>query len=421
MPKHLCKYTPAILAGTAVLCFALSGCDDKKKAAEAAAAAKQQPPATVVVTRVTRENVPINYEYMAETQAISTVDIVPQVSGIITEAPFKEGSIVKAGEKLFQIDPLPYKATLLSTQANLAQTSAALKFDIADMARIEAMVKQNTMTQQDLDKSTAQRDIDAGKCLANNAAIYQAQLNLGYTTITAPFEGQIGQIKLNVGNLATANSSKLATLVSQSPIYATFRIPESDYLLYAENQKKIREGKAGATTMTVSMIIGDGTVLPDPAKINMLDNQIDRQTGTLAVRVTYPNTDKILKPNQFCRVRLTISSQEPSLIIPQTAVMELQGSNSVYVVDTDNTNTVQQRTVQMGERLLDGRWVVAKGLEGDETIISEGLLKVRPGSRVTPMTKDAAHKAVGGAVQTAEKEIAEKKAAETQEAKKSKE
>lgn len=158
MPKHLCKYTPVILAGTALLCFALSGCDNKKKEAEEAAA-KQQPPATVVVTRVTRENVPLILEYMAETQAISTVDIVPQVSGIITEAPFKEGSIVKAGEKLFQIDPLPYRATLLSTQANLAQTSAALKFDVADMSRVEAMVKQNTMTQQDLDKATDRKSV----------------------------------------------------------------------------------------------------------------------------------------------------------------------------------------------------------------------------------------------------------------------
>ncbi|MDD4278527.1 MAG: efflux RND transporter periplasmic adaptor subunit [Candidatus Sumerlaeales bacterium] len=382
----------ASLAAASLLC--LQACKEKQAATTA-----QTPPAMVVADTVKKEIVPWVAEYTAQTKAVDSVNIVPQVTGIIMEAPFKEGSLVEKGSVLFKIDPRPFEAQLQQEMANLAQTSAALSLAQAEVARYQPLVAQNAAPKQDLDVKIAQRDSNLAKILANEAAIQVAKLNLEYTTIKAPITGEVGQRLLTVGNVANANSSNLVSLVSVNPIYATFHISESDYLIYTKS-------KGAVNKMVFELVLENSEVLPEPAKLDMMDNQVDKKTGTIAVRVSHPNTDGKLKPNQFCRVRITIKSDEkPSLVIPQSAVIEVQGTRSVYVLD--EKNTVSQRSVEMGQRLENMKWVVLSGLSYDERIIVEGQLKTSPGATVTPTTKEQANTIIDKTISDGNKEKAE--------------
>jgi len=405
-----------------------AGCKGEKSAAQQGPAS---PPHAVVVAEVTRKNVPVYGEFVAQTVANSTVDIPARVEATLEKVLFVEGGPVERGQILFELDPRTYQAAVQAAKAalrkaeadlvyarqqvetqraraQLAQTEAQLMKANQDVERLRPLVQEDAVPQQDFDTAiaaqrVAQATVDAARATLSNtqltertqidvmqaavesarAALIQAELNLSYCTIRSPISGISGRKKYSVGNLVgKGDAIVLVTISSSDPIWADFNVSELDYLRFTKRAeaRKVDRDRAAAD-LEYEMLLADNTVFPYKGKFKLAERGVDPKTGTLTVRAEFPNPELLLRPGQFGRVRVQFDEFPNAVLVPQRAVIELQSVKSVLVVGADNK--VSLKSIMVGDR-YEQYFVVNDGLQGRERVIVEGQLKVRPGMTVTP-------------------------------------
>jgi len=333
------------------------------------------PPPSVSVVAATNRQVTETGDLIGRVTAINKVDIVARVPGFIEERYFTEGQQVKTGDLLFRIEQATYKAAVDQQRANLAKARAAEVNAALQLQRGRELVHNQNIPQATVDQREADEAAAKANVLQAEATLQQAEINLGYTEIRSPIDGKIGLANFTVGNLVDPSSGKLATIVSQDPIYVVFQASERDILEY---KRRIAEYKDGHVKVHIKL--PNGNAYPHPGLTNFLDIQVETGTDTVLVRAQVPNPEGLLLPGGVVGVTLERSVPKPALTVPQSAVLLDQAGSYVLVVD--ETKKVELRRVTTG--VEQGRYVVIReGLKPGELVIVEGIQKVHPGQIVT--------------------------------------
>lgn len=371
-PAPLNVTRPGALAMLTAALLALAGCSGK--------GAPPPPAPEVTVIKAVVQPVTVYEEYVAQTEAVDTVEIRARVGGVLERQAFEDGSQVKKGQLLFVIDQQPFIAALAQAKAALAQAHATHINSKQVLDRIRPLLADEAISQQDLDAAVAKEAADAANEEASQAQVTTAQLNLDYTTIRAARDGVISKALIKPGGLVNASTTLLTTLYSIDPIYVNFTVSEQK-LLGPQKRLMRGSGRDRGQALTFQLRLVDGTEYPYGGKLNFVDAAIDPKSGTLQVRLAVPNPDRLLRAGQF--VRVVMPGQEMDAVrVPQQAVQEIQGKRSVFVVGADDK--VEYREIVANTR-LDNDWVVEGGLKADEMVIVEGVGKVRPGMAVKPV------------------------------------
>jgi membrane fusion protein (multidrug efflux system) len=354
------------------------------------------PPPEVYVADVVQKDVPIYMELVGQTKGSQDVEIRARVEGYLDSVNFTEGSFVRKGALLYQIDPKPLEASLARAKADMATAQARLEKTNNDVTRLRPLAAQQAVSQQELDNSLAAQEAARAQVDAQRAAVDKATLDLGYTHIRSPLDGLVGTTNVKPGNLVGRGESTLLTTVSQvDPILFRAGISEAEYLRLARRREETKARRAEGPG--IELILADGTVHPEKGSVDAIERAVDPTTGTLAVQVRFANPQKLIRPGQYGRARFESELKKGALLVPQRAVAELQNLYSVAVVGSDNK--VAFRNVKVGPR-VDGLWVIEEGLKPGEKVVVEGLQKVREGAVVTP--KPVAAAATVSATGTAE-------------------
>jgi RND family efflux transporter MFP subunit len=363
-------------------CLALGGC--KREPPTLAAT----PPPVVMVSQPVERQITDYYEYTARTAAVKAVEVRARVSGYLVKINFQDGSMVKTGDLLFQIDPRPFQAVLDQAKGQVGQWEAKLARAEADTTRDQRLLPQRAVSQKDLDQAVSDRGEARAAIQSARGAVDKAALDLEFTRVTAPISGRVSRHLIDEGNLVTADSTLLTTIVSIDPMYAYFDADERSVL---HVRRLIREGKVQSArtvdTMPVLLGLADETGFPHRGTINFVDNQVNPQTGTLRLRGVFPNEDEALElePGYFARVRVIIGQPRSALLVTERAIDTDQGQKIVYVVN--DKNEVVSRPISLGA-LHDGLRVIEEGVQPGERVIVNGLLQVRPGIIVEPKLVD---------------------------------
>ncbi len=333
----------------------------------------------VVVAPVQVRDVPIVQEWAAQTFGANDVEIRARVKGFLTQKVYKEGSAVRRGDLLFQIDPQEYQSAVAQARASLSEAQANLSKANTDVARLRPLAERNAVSRQDLDHAVAAQQAAEGQVAAARAVMNTAQLNLGYTKITSPITGLAGVAQADVGSLVGSPGPTLLTVVSQvDTVKVKFRIAEREYL-----QLVRALGDSGRATPRgeprLELVLSDGSVYDHKGRVVTVDRNIDPATGTLGIEALFPNPSGLLRPGQFARVRAPVTTRINAILVPQRAVREMQGTFSVGVLKPDST--VEVRPVKAGAR-VGSDWLVDSGLVAGAVIVVEGMQKVRPGVKV---------------------------------------
>lgn len=333
------------------------------------------PAPTVVVADAIQKDVPITQEWIGTLEGSVNAEIRPKVEGFIIKQLYNEGSPVKMGTPLFQIDPRPFKAALDQARGNLVRNEAALSLAEITVARYTPLAKENAVSQQELDDALSNQRQAQASVESANAQVESAQLNYNWCTVTSLIPGIAGTAQAQVGSLVNAQSV-LTTVSTLDPIRAVFAISEQQYLRFAEAQKNHPEPPEGGT---LRLILADGTTDPHPGKIIILNRQVDVKTGTITVVAEFPNPDGMLRPGLYGKVQLVTAVRRDAVLVPQVALIELQGDIQVAVVAADGT--VEVRSVTPAER-VGTLTVIEKGLHPGERVVVAGLQMVKSGMKV---------------------------------------
>src|SRR5437870_7085643 len=342
-----------------------------------AAAQGAPPPPAVSVTPVVSRQVTETADYIGRITAIDKVDLVARVTGFIEERTFTEGQEVKKGDLLFRIEQATYKAVVDQARATLAKAKATQVNAKLQFERGKELVRNQNIPQSTLDQRAADEAAAQASVMEAQAALDQAEINLGYTEIRSPIDGRIGLAIFTEGNLVQLSSGKLATIVSQDPIYVTFQVSQRNLLDYFRRRT---EDPGKNTHVNIRIKLPNGTIYPHAGMSDFLDVQVDPTTDTVTVRATVPNPEHVLIPGGVVGVTVERGAPKSALAIPQAAILLDQAGRYVLVVDLDKK--VEQRRVTTG--VEQGRnIVVTDGLKEGEQVIVEGIQKVRPGQVVT--------------------------------------
>ena len=342
-----------------------------------AAAQGTAPPPAVSVTPVVSREVTETIDYIGRLTAVDKVDVVARVPGFLEERKFKEGQYVKKGDLLFRIEQATYKAAVEQARANVAKAKATEVNAKLQFERGKELVRNQNIPQATLDQRAADEEAAQASVMEAQAALDQAEINLGYTEIRSPIDGRIGLAIFTEGNLVQPSSGKLATIVSQDPIYVTFQVSQRNLLDYFRRRA---EDPGKNTHVNIRIKLPNGTIYPHTGLSDFLDVQVDPTTDTVTVRATVPNPEGILIPSGVVGVTVERGAPKSALAIPQAAVLLDQAGRYVLVVDA--AKKVEQRRVTTG--VEQGRnIVVTDGLKEGELVIVEGIQKVRPGQTVT--------------------------------------
>jgi membrane fusion protein, multidrug efflux system len=334
----------------------------------------------VLVTTVTPQDVPRVLERVATLDGFINANINAQVQGYIISRDYQEGSLVKKGDLLFQIDPRPFEAALAQANGTLAKDKATQVKADADEKRALDLFNKKVISDQERDSAIATAESGRANVQADEAAVEQAQLNLGYTKITAPIDGIAGFANAQVGDLVSPTSGLLTTVSQIDPIKALVTAGEGPFTDFISRHPDPKERDTYVRSLEFQLILGNGTVYPHKGKFYALDRNLDLRTGSIRYQVTFPNPGNNLRPGQFGKVRFVADIKKNALIVPQEAVSELQGNYQVIVVDQENTAHI--RPVKMGER-IGAMWEVTEGLKPGERVVVQGLQKAREGAQVT--------------------------------------
>jgi membrane fusion protein, multidrug efflux system len=313
-------------------------------------------------------------EYPAQLEASNTVEIRPQVSGILQRQVAVEGTQVHRGQTLFEIDPQPYEAALAQAQATLAQARAAQAQAERDLARARPLAGIDAVSEKELDATIAAHDSADGQVKAGQAAVKTAELNLGYTQIRSPIDGTMSRALIRLGGVVTAYTTLLTTVYQTDPMYANFSVGEQR-MLQVQRELGRPLDQHNPSERQFHLMLADGSEYSLPAQMNFVDAAVDARTDTLALRLTVPNPNQLLKSGQYVRVTVATREQPNALLVPQRAVQVLQDKNFLWVV---NNGKAEQRDVQMGQQ-QGSDWVVEKGLAPGDVVIVDGIQKLKSG------------------------------------------
>jgi membrane fusion protein, multidrug efflux system len=372
------KQDPRWRVGVLVVGLLMAACTRQE-----AANLPAPPPPAVSVTVVRKAAIADTLKYVGRTEPVSFVHLRARVAGFLTQLDFEEGSEVRQGDLLYVIEQEPYQAAVEIAEAAVAQTEASLDTAERYLSRLQTVKDTGGISKAVFDSSEG-NVVEARAVLKERRArLVQARLNLGYTEIRAPISGQIGKTSVHVGNLVGPESGVLATINRMDPIWVSFPISEREYLLLRERIDQARRGGGRVFPMVPTIRLVDGSNFPHAGRIDFEDNQLDRSTGTIMLRATFPNPHRLLKPGQFVTVIQTASGAADRLLIPQAAVQRDQVGAFVFVVEKE-TNRADVRRIRLGEE-SGAEWIVSEGLEEGELVVSEGVQKVTPGGTVRPV------------------------------------
>ena len=331
----------------------------------------------MTVATVVQKDVPIYEESVGTTVGFVNANILPKVSGYLLKQDYQDGSRVRAGQLLFEIDPRQYQAALDQALGNLAQAQAQLKQNQQDLARYTELFNAAVIPKQKFDNATQTTRASAAQVQADEAAVESAKLNLQWTKVYSPINGVAGIAQAQVGDLV--GTSTLLTTVSQvDPIKVSFPVSEKLYLHFA-GQINASGGANAKSPPPLELILDNGSVYSYPGRLYAVNRQVDVQTGTIMMQAIFPNPENILRPGMYAKVRAQTDVQHNALLVPQTAVSSIQGQYEVAVVGADNRVTL--RAVTPGMK-TDSLWVIDDGLKPGDRVVAEGVQKVREGMEV---------------------------------------
>jgi RND family efflux transporter MFP subunit len=370
--NQMMKQFAALGAFLMCLCFA-TGCS--RKAPQAAANAPE-----VLITTVTPKDVPRVLERVATLDGFINANINAQVQGYIVSRDYQEGSVVKKGDLLFQIDPRPFEAALAQAKGTLGRDKANQVKADADEKRALDLFNKKVISDQERDTAIAAAGSSRANVEADEAAVEQAELNLGYTKVTAPIDGLAGFANSQVGDLVGPTTGPLTTVSQIDPIKAVVTAGEGPFTDFVSRHPDATERNAYIKSLDFDLILGNGELYQHKGKFYALDRSLDPKTGSIRYYVTFRNPGNILRPGQFGKVRFVADMKKGAMVVPQEAVNELQGNFQVAVVDENNKVSI--RPVKMGER-IGAMWEVTEGLKPGDKVVVQGLQKAREGSTVT--------------------------------------
>ena len=366
---------------TSLLALFLFACDSSNKTA------RETPPLPVRVTQASVQDVQLTVEMVGTTTGTQDVPIRTRVEGYLETMEFEEGTFVKKGDMLYTVDAQPFQAKLVAAQSQLASTQTTLVRTQSDLARIKPLAEIKAVSEQELDSAVAQEAAARAGVRAAEANVELAEIELGYTRIEAPIDGLIGLTKAKPGEFVgrDPNPVVLNTLSDIDPIRVRFSISEQEYLTLARHLNKGEQRGAEdhneKSPADLVLLLADGTEHPEMGSVIAGAQSISSETGTFTLEASFPNPDKVLLPGQFARIRANYRQLDDAVVIPRKAVVEMQGRFRVYAVNQQNQ--VEAIEIELGPA-TGHDVVVSTGLQGGETIIVEGLQKVRPGMSVSP-------------------------------------
>jgi len=361
---------PAVLAAAGAL---LAGCEKK--------APPPAPPVKVQFITVTPRDVPIYREWIGTLEGNVTAQIRAQVTGYLKSQDYVEGSVVKLGQLLFEVDPRPFQAALDQANGRLAQDQAQYGKTQLDVKRYTPLAKDGAMSQEELDDAI-QADLAAAAALkSDQAAVETAQLNLGFTRIISPIDGIAGLALAQVGDLVTPTTPVLTSVSTLDPMRVYFNVSEQFYLEHRRKFVTAEERAKHQAGLEFDLILADGSVYPLKGKFFFENRQVDVNTGTIQLAALFPNPQLMLRPGGYARIRAESDVLHDALVVPQRAVTQLQSSYEVNVVGESNKIHVQ--AVKVGEQ-IGPDWVIDSGLHPNDRIVAEGAQKLREGVTVDP-------------------------------------
>jgi membrane fusion protein (multidrug efflux system) len=377
---------------TLTLCFGLllSGCDQQK---EKQNNQQEPPPAAVNVVTLNPQTVTLTSSLPARSVAFRKADVRPQVSGIIENRLFEEGSQIEAGQQLYQIDPALYQAELANTEAQLARAEAALKTAKARKNRYQNLLDDNAISRQEYDDAVATYQQALAEIKVQQAAVSTARTNLDYTEVNAPISGRIGKSNVTEGALVTAQQAEvLATIHQLDPMYIDISQPSRALL---DLRRKIIDREVNQQSApTVTLTLEDGSRYPHQGKLQFAEVDVDPSTGDVVLRAIMPNPDQLLLPGMFVRAEITEGTVSNAILAPQKGIsFNREGDATALVVNGDNQ--VESRQLEIG-RAIGENWLVKSGLSAGDQLIVAGLQKVAPGAKVTIDQNKSQDKASGG-------------------------
>lgn len=338
-------------------------------------------PLEIAVIEVLQQEVRIESEYTGQTFGQSDIQINPRVDGVIESLNFKEGTIVKKGDLLYTIDPLPFQAKVIQAQGNLAEAQASLAKAKSDLDMVEPLAKINALSRRELVAAKEAYNAAVAKMSASAASLDNAKIELGYCRITAPVSGLIGISKVREGDYVRPGSSSVLNTISDlGDVRVRFTISEQEFLrIFREYNKKNSTLKGIGESITLKL--SDGSMYPQLGKMSFADRQIDPSTGAITFEAAFPNPDKLLRPGQYVKVGVVTDVRKNAIVIPQRAVIEMQGIYQVYLLGPNQT--VEMKIITPGPSFKDG-YVIDDGLKQGDKIAIVGTSLVKSGSVIVP-------------------------------------
>lgn len=355
-----------------VLAMLVTACGKQEPAAQA------MPAMPVSILEMKATSVPISAEAVAQTEGAKEVEIRPRVGGILLKKMFEEGAPIKAGQPMFLIDPEPFKIALSQANAALAQQKARIEQTQREASRLKGLLDTQSISQREYDNAFSDNAMAHASLMQYEAAVREAQLNLSYTSVTAPSSGVAGRFLLSEGALVAPNTSLLTSIVQVSPIWVRFSMSDSE-LAHLGGRLTEKEVKG------ISLILPDGKEYAEKGKLNFAASEIDPALGTQQLRAEFKNSDHTLLPGQFVRMKVTTGMRDGIFLIPQTSVLTGEQGKFVYVAEKDKegkTVAVVRPIEVAGWQGTD--WVVLSGLKEGDQVLVDNLIKVRPGAAVAP-------------------------------------
>jgi len=371
-----------VLVLVPVLALLITGCKEKSAAA--------LPPPNVQVVEVIQQDIPVMEEFVGQTYGLFDIALQARVDGFLEGIYFEEGRGVKKGQLLYTIAPEPYEAKVAVAKGQLAEANTRLVKAKNDLVRIKPLAEINAVSQSDLDAAVAQHDAALAAVEAAEANLESANIELGFTKVYSPIDGVIGKTEVYPGDyVGRGFTNVILNEVSRiDTILVNFHLPEEKYLELARFISKRDSTKIfkDQTRKGLTLILADGSVYPEVGFIKFVNRQVNATTGTILIQASFPNSDFILRPGQFAKIRGDIDFLEGGLIIPQRCVQELQGNYNVFVVNENDE--VEFRQITVATTYETSYMIVSSGLAPGERVVYEGLQKVKSGMKVNPVVQD---------------------------------
>jgi membrane fusion protein, multidrug efflux system len=339
------------------------------------------PPPVVQIMEITTSDVPLGTTLIGQLDSPQNVEVRARVEGFVDQVRFTEGVEVKQGDLLFELDRKPFLEKLAAARGALSEAEAALNKYHKDVARLTPLAEKRAIPQQDLDNARAAVEVGEAGIVSAQAAVESAQLDLGYCEVRSPITGLIGAKQVSIGELVgKGEPTLLATMSTLDPIWLYCNVSEVEYI---QAERKSRSSGREVSKLPLKLVLANGVEQPGEGRFVFIDRAVDVKTGTLRVRAEFPNKDKILRPGMFARAKVDLGIISNSIVVPERALVQLQGRSFVWVVGPEKTTS--QRPVSVGEQ-VEGGFMIREGLKVGERIVVEGLQKVREGMPVNALT-----------------------------------